>query len=143
LKDILPAGIAAATAARVENLKQEREKLRGEAWAARRLPCALLKEGRCSVYPVRPLTCRGFNSADAAACQDHVISRYPGKVPVYEPQLNIATYALDGTRAGLAEVGLKSDLLELNAALEIALRDANAESDWLAGKPAFASARLG
>jgi hypothetical protein len=57
--------------------------------------------------------------------------------------LNIATYALDGTRSGLAEVGLKSDLLELNAALQIAFRDASAESDWLAGKPVFASARLG
>jgi hypothetical protein len=49
---------------------------------------------------------------------------------------------LDGTRAGLAEVGMKSDLLELNAALEIALGDASAESQWLAGKQVFASARL-
>jgi Fe-S-cluster containining protein len=38
-------------------------------WAAR-VPCALLDEqGRCSVYPVRPLRCRAFHSCSAAACR--------------------------------------------------------------------------
>jgi hypothetical protein len=33
------------------------------------LPCPLLQDGRCAVYDVRPLGCRGWNSADAAACE--------------------------------------------------------------------------
>jgi Fe-S-cluster containining protein len=142
LKDTLPADAYAATVSRVDHIKQERERLREDGWAARRLPCALLKDGSCSVYPVRPLTCRGFNSSDAAACENHVVSRSAGKVPIFEPQLNIATFVLDGTRAGLAAVGMKSDLLELNAALKIAFCDPSAESNWLAGLPVFTSARL-
>jgi Fe-S-cluster containining protein len=142
LQDTLPADAYAATVARVEKIKQERERLRIDGWAAKRLPCALLVDGRCSVYPVRPLTCRGFNSSEAAACERSVVSRDRGKVPIFEPQLRIATFVLDGTRAGLAELGMKSDLLELNAALGIAFGLADAETRWLQGEPVFASARL-
>jgi Fe-S-cluster containining protein len=142
LRETFPVDACAATVARIEKVKQERERLRADGWAAKRLPCALLVDGRCSVYPVRPLTCRGFNSSDAAACERSVVSRERGKVPIFEPQLRIATFVLDGTRAGLAELGMNSDLLELNAALGIALSLADAEERWLRGEPVFATARL-
>src|SRR4029077_3631014 len=31
-------------------------------------PCPFLQSGRCSIYEVRPLACRGMNSLDADAC---------------------------------------------------------------------------
>ena len=33
------------------------------------VPCPLLVEGRCSVYEVRPLICRGYNSTNVDACR--------------------------------------------------------------------------
>ena len=33
------------------------------------LPCPFLVDERCSIYEVRPLSCRGTNSLDAAACE--------------------------------------------------------------------------
>jgi hypothetical protein len=42
----------------------------------------------------------------------------------------------------LQAVGLKDDLLELNAALRIALEQPDAVDRWLAGQPVFAAARL-
>jgi hypothetical protein len=97
---------------------------------------------RCSAYPVRPLTCRGFNSSDAALCEASVTTNPKAVVPVYPPQVRLASLVLDGMRAGLTESGLKGDLLELAAGLRIALSTPDAADQWLAGKPVFASARL-
>jgi Fe-S-cluster containining protein len=105
-------------------------------------PCPLLVNNHCSVYPVRPLTCRGFNSSDPQACQAAVTDSKRIDVPVYAPQLRLTSMVLDGMRAGLKEAGLESELLELTAALHIALSVPDAETRWLAGQPVFASARL-
>ena len=106
------------------------------------LPCPLLVNDRCSVYPVRPLTCRGFNSSDALRCQAAVMDKERTQVPVYPPQIRLTSVVLDGMRAGLKEAGLHGDLLELAGALHIALTVPNALTDWLAGQPVFAAARL-
>src|SRR5262245_9144302 len=48
------------------------EQRRGLSLAQQRraaLPCPLLVEDRCAAYPVRPLTCRGYNSSDADLCR--------------------------------------------------------------------------
>jgi hypothetical protein len=131
-----------ATRARVARAAEERRRLPPAERAACRLPCALLVEHRCCAYPVRPLTCRGFNSSDASRCERFVKSRARVEVPTYQPQLRLMTFVLDGTRAGLQAAGLKDDLLELNAALHIALEVPDAVERWLAGEPVFAPARL-
>lgn len=105
-------------------------------------PCPLLEEGRCLVYPVRPLTCRGFNSQDATACERFLTERGDVSVPVYQSQMRLNTFALDGVRAGLAEAGMKSERVELTAGLRIVLEKESAVENWLAGAPIFASARL-
>jgi Fe-S-cluster containining protein len=132
----------AALKARVQELAARRRALKYDRWAAARLPCALLDETRCSIYPVRPLTCRGFNSSDARACERSYRERPRVNIPVYEPQLRIATFVLDGLRAGLTEAGLKGDLLELTAALQIALTVPDAFDRWRVGEPVFAPARM-
>lgn len=61
-------------------------KLQAMSWEARydaQVPCPLLVDNACSVYEVRPMTCRGWNSRDARACEES--SMAPGKgltVPV-------------------------------------------------------------
>jgi Fe-S-cluster containining protein len=106
------------------------------------LPCALLAEDRCTVYPVRPLTCRGFNSSDARKCEQSLGGGQRVVVPSYAPQQRLAVFILDGLRAGLEQSGLDGELLELSAALHCALTVRDALSRWLAGDPLFASARM-
>jgi hypothetical protein len=123
-----------------------RDDQRREQKAARRAyqpgPCALLVNHRCSVYPVRPLTCRGANSTDADACERFLKEPKKTELPVYSPQHRLTAFVLDGMRAGVAEAGLKGDLLELTAALRIAFEVPDAVDRWLAGEPVFAGARL-
>jgi Fe-S-cluster containining protein len=128
--------------ARVVQRDEERRGLSKDRWAVLRVPCPLLVEQRCSVYPVRPLTCRGYNSSDARRCELSVTKRLLVEVPIYEPQQRLATFVLDGTRAGLAEAGLDAGLLELTAALRIALETPQAVERWLAGAAVFTEARM-
>ena len=121
----------------------ERRQLDPAQRKASRRPCVLLSDHRCLAYPARPLTCRGFNSADASACEAFVKSGgRVDEVPMYRPQLRLMTFVLDGTRAGLQAAGLKDDLLELAAALRVALDTPDAFERWLAGEPVFSPARF-
>jgi Fe-S-cluster containining protein len=151
-------GVAAAEVLRIaaylrENLStadlaslQERVRrgaeLRGAAGATVRLPCALLVEDRCAAYPVRPLTCRGFNSSDARRCEQALATGDAAAVPAYAPQQRLAAFVLDGLRAGLQESRLDGELLELTAALHLALSTPDALWRYLAGESVFAGARL-
>jgi hypothetical protein len=132
----------AALRERVVRLDEQRRGVRGVPRSEARLPCALLVDHRCAAYAVRPLTCRGFNSSDAARCERFV--RSPGRtdLPLYTPQMRLAAFVLDGLRAGLSEAGLKGDRVELTAALRIALEVPGAAERFLAGEPVFAAARL-
>jgi Fe-S-cluster containining protein len=108
----------------------------------RPLPCPLLVGDLCQAYPVRPLTCRGFNSSDAHRCEAAVTQGSRVPIPVYAPQQRLATFVLDGLRAGAQESGLDGESLELTAALHLALTVPDAMDRWLAGQPVFAEARL-
>lgn len=131
------------TLARVRERTEQRRALRPDQRARARLPCPLLVENRCTAYPVRPLTCRGFNSSDAVACERSLQTGNAAGVPSYAPQRRLCTFVLDGMRAGLEEIQLEGELLELTAALDIALTLPDAAERWLAGEAVFAPARLG
>jgi Fe-S-cluster containining protein len=127
---------------RVLRLDEQRRELKAAHRGEAGLPCALLVNHRCAAYPVRPLTCRGFNSSDASRCERFVQSSGQTTVPLYAPQVRLAALVLDGMGTGLAESGLAGDRLELTAALRIALEVPEAVERFLAGAPAFAAARL-
>jgi hypothetical protein len=127
---------------RVSRLDEQRRELKAAGQAEPRLPCALLSDHRCSVFPLRPLMCRGFNSSDAAQCERFVHAPSGPPPPIYTPQLRLSAFVLDGMRVGLAEAGLSGELLELTAALRVALQTPGAVERFLAGEPAFAAARL-
>jgi Fe-S-cluster containining protein len=104
------------------------------------LACPLLAENRCLAYPVRPLTCRGYNSSDARCCELALAPNSGSSVPMYWPQQRLATFVLDGLRAGLTENWLDSELLELTAALHIALETPDSETRWLSRERVFVPA---
>jgi Fe-S-cluster containining protein len=142
LRQNLSAEEIRALRARIHTLDEQRRERRATGRSEAGLPCALLINHRCTGYPVRPLMCGGFNSSDASACERFVHSSGQTPVPLYEPQLRLAAFVLDGTIGGLADSGLTADRVELTAALRIALEEPNAIHRFLAGEPAFAAAQL-
>jgi Fe-S-cluster containining protein len=142
LQQTLSAGELQSVRERVARLHEQRNALQVKTRGHTSIPCALLVDNRCSVYPVRPLTCRGFNSSEARQCERSLDPRTRAIVPAYAPQQRLATLVLDGMRAGLHESRLSGALLELTGALHVALTSPNAFEQWLAGKAAFDLARL-
>jgi Fe-S-cluster containining protein len=91
-----------------------------ERWAAR-IPCALLDEdGRCSVYPVRPLRCRAFHSVsrnDCRAAFDGTSETPPTVNPTIVRAVELVelgyTRALEREGRNASPVRLERGLLEL------------------------------
>ena len=106
-----------------------------------RAACPLLVEDRCSVYPIRPMSCRGWNSLDVGGCEaDHLDPSRGICVPIYMPQHQVNACVQEGMVAGLRRAGLEHERVELVAALEIALETPDAAARWLAGEPVFRDA---
>ncbi len=106
------------------------------------VPCPLLVDNLCSAYDARPLECRGFTSMDADACRralDHYAS---WNVPVYFPQYSIFKNAHAGLLAALIGADYPFEVLELTAALRIALNSPDVAERWLAGENVFQAAAL-
>jgi Fe-S-cluster containining protein len=114
-------------------------------------PCAFLDNGRCSIYAVRPLRCRGVYSRNAEHCRWAMENpealfgqpdrhAAPGPYPV-EPA-KLMDSALTGLARALHDQGLPWEALELTAALRLALDAPDAADAYLAGQPVFAGAEL-
>lgn len=103
-------------------------------------PCPLLIGGACSVYAVRPLTCRGFNSYNATQCELKIRYGVSSTIGGYAHPQKITQAALDGLRLGILEQGLAPDVLELRLALKIAFIVEGAGERWLAGEDLFQAA---
>jgi len=91
---------------------------------------------------VRPLVCRGWTSFDARACARHFDE--PDEVavpPAYAVGYELASAVLAGLGATARDAGRDGALLELVAALRIAIEHPDAAGRWNAGRPVFAPAR--
>ncbi len=128
-----------ATAPRTGRLDTERRR-------RARIPCALLAEGQCAVYPSRPYACRGMFATSASDCE-RVMTTPAGKPlpPVRSPAVPraLATVFGAGANAALADKGVQHDFLELNAALATLIQRPAALGDWLSGQRVFAPAARG
>lgn len=105
------------------------------------LPCPLLDDSRCRVYPVRPLVCRGFNSYDAGVCERRKVGGEDVEITGYALQDGTAQATLRGIQRGCAERGLMGDALDLAPALAIAMETPDAAERWRAGEDVFGPAR--
>jgi Fe-S-cluster containining protein len=105
-------------------------------------PCALLVDGRCLVYTVRPLTCAGWNSINVNECKaDWLDPESSDEISANVVQIEAFQAMRLGIDLGSAELGLERDSLELTTALRIALDIPDATERWLAGERLFAAAR--
>jgi hypothetical protein len=111
---------------------------------ARKVPCPLLIEGACSVYEVRPLTCRALLSRSASLCErqfetqagqdDALLVPSP-----LTPRLLCASL-INGQIAALRDLGLAGHPVELVSALAALERDSNLFVRWLSREDVFARA---
>jgi len=112
--------------------------------ATRNVACPLSREGWCSIYAVRPHTCRRHHSRDLAACQftfDHPEDlEFPGAHSrVLFEELTEAM----GLHAAVYEyLGYDATIYELGSALEEALADAGCWRRWQRKKKAFRRASV-
>jgi hypothetical protein len=124
---------------------QVRTALTPKARAKLRVPSAFLADGRCTIYPVRPLACAEFTSFDVQVCKrGQRIGFKPGSV-IHEKARMLVYYAVqqgltDGLRDALP--GTDTTPLELTSAVVSALDSSDAEASWISGGNVFAKAHL-
>ncbi len=142
LRDWAPAEFGALVA-RIEAHCSEMAGLGGNERRLVRVACPLLVNDRCSVYSIRPMSCRGWNSLDVQGCEAHYLDPTQlTRVPIYGPQHQISAYIQEGMTAGLMAAGLPHQRVELVAALHIALETPDALARWLEGEAIFEAARV-
>ena len=143
LRESLDPAALAELAARVSAADALTRGLSRTARARAGVPCPLLADdGACSVHAVRPLLCRGWTSLSAGACERHFAD--PDHVPVapaFTVGYELASAVLAGLGRAALDAGRDGALLELVAALHIALTHPDAAARWEAGRPVFAPAR--
>jgi Fe-S-cluster containining protein len=100
-------------------------------------PCAFLVDGACSIYGVRPLVCRGWNSADEDTCR-RALAEESVEMRFDLYQRTTFAAAEQGIKAALGARGLDGTDLELIAAIRVALENPDACERWLAREPVFA-----
>lgn len=139
-------------AARIHEARERAEGLSAQQRHSPQLPCPLLVNHRCSVYTVRPLSCRATNSLDAEQCRLNLNdaqarARYlqSGKGPDSLLAPYRASHALSaGLQMSLSEVyGLDMQPLDLSRALDELLRNPDLASVWQKTGRGLESARGG
>lgn len=116
-------------------------------------PCPFLDRGQCSIYEVRPLSCRGMNSLNAEECATRL--REPdARAEFLESGVGGHTYMEPIRGFHAISAGLQLALwelfhldmrpLELTAAVRLLLEDTGTLPEkWLRGERAFETARGG
>lgn len=139
-----------AVAARVAELQAKREGLSADERFSPDHPCPFLRAGRCTIYEVRPLSCRGMNSLDAGECERRLrdpevravfLASGAGGRVFLEPIRGFHAVSA-GLQLALAELyHLDMHPVELTAAIHLLFTAADAPRDWLGGRSPFPPTR--
>jgi Fe-S-cluster containining protein len=101
-------------------------------------PCVFLDQGRCSIYEVRPMVCRGYNSLSKERCEAF---HHDASVDLKGTKDHVAGSAAeameDGIIAGLNALGLDAQWYELSSAVLRALETADGPERWARGEAVF------
>jgi Fe-S-cluster containining protein len=101
-------------------------------------PCVFLDQGRCSIYEVRPMVCRGYNSLSKERCEafyhDASVDLKGTKDCVAG---SVAEAMEDGIIAGLNALGLDAQWYELPSAVLRALETTDGPERWARGEAVF------
>ncbi|MGB8170176.1 MAG: YkgJ family cysteine cluster protein [Chthoniobacteraceae bacterium] len=112
--------------------------------ATQNIVCPLLRDGRCSIYAVRPQSCRRHHSADFAACQfcyDHPTDLdFPGAhdAVVFKTLTEAMQQGIDA----YTSLGFDHTIYELGTALAEALLAPERWERWRERERAFVTASV-
>ena len=100
--------------------------------------CPFLEGGRCAVYEVRPIACRGYSSFDVGRCRADY--QYPGagiEIPANPRREQIHGAIREGLAVACRSAAVDHRLLELARAYKIAAADPTLAPTWTARPDAF------
>jgi Fe-S-cluster containining protein len=101
-------------------------------------PCVFLANGRCSIYAVRPMVCRGYNSLSKESCEAyHHDASVDLKGTKDRAAGRLAEAMEDGVIAGLEALGLDAQWYELPSAVLRALETTDGAARWARGETVF------
>lgn len=100
-------------------------RLDADARARRNVKCPFLASGRCSIYAVRPQTCRNYHATDVSGCRQSY--EQPDNLDI-DPDFAPLVYQrgrahVDACSKALDDAGYDTRAYELNGALTAALAD--------------------
>ncbi len=107
----------------------------------RTVRCPFLVEGRCSIYPVRPQTCRNYHATDAAGCRKSY--EEPDNLDI-DPEFAPLVYQAGGAHVeafarALEDAGFDATAYELNIALTAAMNEPDSRARFEAKQSPFES----
>jgi hypothetical protein len=143
LQTTLDADAVAALTARVQEAAAVRTAISaaeryGDGYSRVRQVCPLLVDNRCSAYPARPLTCCGWNSTSAVACEWDARSPSDRNIVHIDSMRREAGLGVqDGLKRAVTAIGCDGTPVELITALAIAVSEPDATKRWLAGERLF------
>jgi Fe-S-cluster containining protein len=105
-------------------------------WGRRNIACPLLEANLCSLYSIRPISCRGCATTDVQKCAG--FAGDPTElVPHLAPHLLGGRSMIAGLEEGLRDVSLYGGPIEMISAVSLALTDETAGPRWLKGEDVF------
>ena len=130
-------------AKRLDLYAEESASLRPTHLDTNRALCPFLVDGLCSIYPARPLSCRGLNSSDANVCRQIAEGLLPHEQrPSMAPQFMVSSAIRMGLRVGIMFEAADAAPIDLAYAAKLALAEPRVGKDYLEGKDHFVEARL-
>lgn len=111
---------------------------------AANLPCALLEEGKCSIYPVRPSTCRACHARHLRTCLESFEHPENFDLPGSDlPEVRLALSEVwSAFSQAYADLGYDIRPYDLNGAINEALANSRSRKTWLDKGLAFSSSIL-
>jgi Fe-S-cluster containining protein len=101
-------------------------------------PCVFLTNGRCSIYDVRPMVCRGYNSLSKERCEAYYHDASADLRGTKDRVAGRVAEAIeDGVVAGLQALGLDAQWYELPSAVLRALETPDGPARWARGEEVF------
>ncbi|MET0535674.1 MAG: YkgJ family cysteine cluster protein [Steroidobacter sp.] len=91
----------------------------------RNVKCPFLSEGRCTIYAVRPQTCRNYHATSVVGCQQSYED--PGNLDI-DPEFAPLVYQAGGAHVdafttAMRDAGYDTNVYEMNGALEAGLSE--------------------
>lgn len=97
-------------------------------------PCTFLKDGLCTIYPVRPMGCRTYLSMSKASCQAEYKQPSGETFPaLFELPLIAGRSLNEGIVIYLKEHGIQADECSLDKLTELVFSGEDTTVNWLSG----------